>query len=231
MTLRTSSFLLVAVAALFAGCSGGSGESPAPFRIELNARTDDGEALAGAVFTSGKQRLGTTDARGVLERAIPGSEGQSLAVGVTCPQGYEGPKGSLSVRLSNAVRSVGATGPRPTRLDVTCKRKTRQIVLVVHAPGGADVPVLVEGVAANTVNQDGSAHILVDVDTSVKSLAVTLDTSARQDLMPQNPRRLFDLDGGDALLVMDQTFRGRVVQKRRVTTDSRPRRHIPTRVD
>ncbi len=225
-----SSWLVLGMSVLCAGCAG-SGQPATPFKIELAARSDDGEPITGALFTSGSTRLGTTDARGVLERAIPGTEGQTLAVGATCPEGYEGPKGPLSVRLSNNIRSVGAAGPRPTRLDVTCKRKTRQIVVVVHAPGGADLPVLVEGVAANTVNPDGSAHVFVEVDTSVKSLAVTLDTSARQDLVPKNPRRLFDLDGGDALLVMDQTFRGQARPKRHVVSDPRPRRHIPTRVD
>jgi hypothetical protein len=230
MTFRISSWLILGMSVLFAGCSG-SAPPPVPFKVELGARSDDGEPIAGALFTSGTKRLGTTDARGVLERAIPGTEGQTLPVGATCPEGYEGPKGPLSVRLSNNVRSVGATGPKPTRLDVTCKRKTRQVVVVVHAPGGADLPVLVEGVAANTVNPDGSAHVLVEVDTSVKSLAVTLDTSARRDLVPKNPRRLFDLDGGDALLVMDQTFHGQARPKQRVVSDPRPRRHIPTRVD
>jgi hypothetical protein len=65
----------------------------------------------------------------------------------------------------------------------------------------------------------------------VRSLAVTLDTTGRQDLVPKNPRRLFDLDGGDALLVMEQSFRGLARPKKRDQVQAPRTRHIPVRVD
>ena len=229
MTRRFVRSVLIAASLLQPACTRVS-DATARFQFELRARSDDGDPLAGALVAIGTQKLGTTDERGLLERAISGSEGQTLLAKVTCPMGYDGPKDPLSVRLTRT-RGVNAAGPRPTRVDVTCKRKTRKIVVAVRAPDGAHLPVLVEGIAATTVNADGSAHVLVEVDEGVRSLAVTIDTSDRQELVPKNPRRLFELDGGDALLVMEQGFRMQTPRKRVEQREARPRRHVPTRVD
>ena len=228
-TRHVARWLLVGMSFLHSACSDRSRDT-AEVPIELRVRNDDGEPLAGAVLTSERKRLGVTDGRGLLERSIPGNEGQTLLASVTCPQGYEGPRAPIPVRLTKT-RRVEATAPRPTRIEATCRRKTRKLVLVVRTAGGAELPVLVEGVPAATTNRDGNAHVLVEVDSGVRSLAVTLDTTSRQDLAPKSPRRLFDLDGDDALLVMDQGFRASTPGPRRHRTDVRPRRHIPTRVD
>ena len=228
-TGHVARWLLIGVSLLHTACPDRTHET-AEVAIELRVRNDDGEPLAGAILTSERKKLGVTDGRGLLERSIPGNEGQTLLAIVTCPQGYEGPKAPIPVRLTKT-RRVEAAAPRPTRIEATCRRKTRQLVLVVRTTGGAELPVLVEGVPAATTNRDGNAHVLVEVDSGVRSLAVTLDTTNHRDLAPKSPRRLFDLDGDDALLVMEQGFRGSTPGPRGNRPAARPRRHIPTRVD
>lgn len=199
------------------------------FAVIFRVVSDEDAKLAGARLTSGKQELGVTGADGELHLRLKGREGQTIPVGVDCPEGYVSPSGLPELRLA-ASRRVGGEELQAIVYEAVCTRREREVVLVVNA-GTSDLPVHVGGAPKARTDQDGTAHVLLEIDRETKNLSVSLDTSSRPELKPQNPSRTFELEGSDAILLFDQEF---VVQKpRRATRPARqlPKRHVPYRVD
>src|SRR5690606_32601789 len=116
--------------------------------------------------------------------------------------------------------------------DALCTGKSRDVVLVVHAAGAAELPVLVDGKLASMTDAQGNAHVLVPVDRDVRSLSASLDTSSRSELKPANPSRVFELEGPDTVVIFTQHFTQ--VRPRRAPTRSvgaSPKRHVPFRIE
>jgi len=104
------------------------------------------------------------------------------------------------------------------------------VVVVVKAERGKNLPVSLNGKPVATTDADGHAHVLIEMDRSVTSLRVDLDTTAEHSLLPQNPGRTFDLHGRDAVLVFEQPFSVAARPKARPGAQA-PRRHVPQRLD
>ena len=232
MKSRNSSraIAFVALQLLAAGCGGSESAAVSTrFASEFHITNDDGDALASAVIAAGKTRLGTTGPDGLLKADLAGAEGQSLPVTVSCPDGFTGPEKAPPLRLTHT-RRVNLSGYQPMRTEAVCQRNVRNLVLVVHALGGAALPLRVDGRPAGTTDADGIAHVLVKADRNVKILNVSLDTSGHQELKPRNPSRTYELSGHDGLLVFDQSL---VATPKSVFHGggSKPRKYIPYRVD
>ena len=199
------------------------------YSVEFHMTNDDGQSLAGVEIDVGKNRVGTSDAEGMVKTDLSGAEGQTLPVAVSCPEGFTNPEKLTPLRLAHT-RRVTLDGYQPLHVEATCRRNVRDIVVVVRARGGADLPLQVDGKSAGVTDADGIAHVLVRADRNTASLKVALDTSAHQELKPKNPSRTFELAGNDAILVFDQTF---VSSPKPVfhVGPGRPKRHIPYRVN
>lgn len=222
---RVATILLTLSAVVFGGC-GGAAPERAPFSIHLSATSDDGEALSGVAFETKGKEIGRTPAAGGFIVQLRGAEGATLPIAAQCPEGYESPlPGSL--RLAEVHNLSGE--PEPISFEAVCVRNVREVVVVVHAENGADLPVTVDGEVSGRTDEHGNAHVLVPVDREVKSLAVSLDTSERPRLRPQNPRRVFELEGKDAVAVLHQPF-SEAKPTQPVRRVSHTRRHVPYRV-
>ena len=213
-----------------AGCSGTTSQPEGSrFTIEFQVTNDDGDALASAAITAGKWRLGTSGPGGVLKAELSGAEGQTLPILLECPDGFTGPDRPAQLRLTHT-RRLNLNGYQPMHYEAVCQRNVRDIVLVVRAQGGAGLSLQIDGKPAGITDADGIAHVLVRAERNLKSLNVSLDTSAHQELKPKNPSRTYELAGNDAVLVFDQAL---VATHKPVShgASTKPRKHIPYRVD
>lgn len=236
----TSSINWIAISLLgMTSACGGSTATPLDktFDVVLRASSDEGEPVQGATFVHGESSLGKTDVAGRVATKIQGVDGQTLAVVTTCPDGYLAPEQSAQLRLTE-VRKLDSNAPATIELDVVCTRKMRDIVLVVRTNQAPSLPVEVSGKSIGSTDSNGQAHYHVQLDRSVGRLSVSLDTGAAPKLRPQNPSRVFELEGRDAVLLFDQSFaaerpapptRRLVATKKRV--EEPPARPIPYRID
>ena len=199
---------LLIVSAIAAFGLGGCGSSAAPavvsFPIALRATSDDGQPLPGVTFKTSTKTLGATNAAGELRLRLRGREGQVLPVSTICPPDFKSPDESSRLRLTQAQRLTAAAAEPMTALAVVCTRNIRDVVVIVHAENGPDLPVLIDGHPAGVTDGDGNAHILVHPDRTARSLSLSLDTGATPQLRPQNPSRAFELTGRDAALLFKQ---------------------------
>lgn len=225
MNLLTKSLISAVGLVAFTAC-GSAAPERAPFSIQLSATSDDGEPLAGVSFTTNQKDMGTTPESGGFVVHLRGAEGSTLPLRATCPEGYESPPAG-SLKLTR-VESLSGEVERLS-FDAVCVRKVRDVVVVVHAENGADLPVTIDGEISGRTDAFGNAHVLVPVDREVKSLAVGLDTTERSRLRPQNPRRVFELEGKDAVALFHQPFSEEKVRRPARSVASAPR-HVPYRM-
>jgi hypothetical protein len=219
-------FLLLLVTA---ACGGAPPPPRQNFGIDVHVAGDDGRTLADAILYRGDATLGKTDGDGRLALSVSGSEGQTVALRLACPSGYT-PKGVLSVRLTRT-RRVGAAATEPQKVSAVCSKLTRTAVIVVRAPGGSELPINVNGQSAGRTNADGNAHLLVEVHRNLRALDVELDTREQKHLVPASPKKLFELDGKDAVLLFDQALTVRYRPRPLAAAPPPPRHHVPTRID
>jgi hypothetical protein len=200
------------------------------FEVAFQVRTDDGNALAGATFHTENQTLGTTGDSGSLNVRLKGAEGQIMPIALSCPKEYASPEVLPALRLTHS-RPVQSAATQPISYEATCTRKMREVVLVVRANNGADIPVEITGKLASATDADGNAHVLLRVNRDVSSLAVSLDTSAQPKLKPQSPSRVFKLSGKDSVLFYEQSFATSIPKAQAHKSSRAPHRHVPYRVN
>jgi hypothetical protein len=218
-------FTSVVLFAVAFGCAGAKPDDR--FEVSLRAASDDSAPLSDVAFATGNVKLGTTNSSGAFKVRLKGAEGQTLPLAITCPAGYQSAGEPPPLRLTRT-RRVGDTVAQPLAIDVTCTRKLRDVVLVVRSENAANLPVHVDGKAATSTSGDGTAHLLLQLDRDVRKVSVTLDTTEQPRLRPQNPSRTFELQGKDAVLVLDQPFS--VVSKPAARSGAAPKRHIPYKI-
>ncbi len=221
-------FVMGALLSSAVACGGGEQKaSEERFEVSFGVATDDGAPLSEVKFATGQQSFGTTNETGRLSVRLRGTEGQTIPVQVTCPTGYASPEAG-TLKLTRT-RGVDDTAPKPIPFDVVCTRQTREVVVVVHAENGSKLPVSVGGKPLGVTDADGNAHVLVALQRDERSLSVEMDTSQQANLKPQNPSKVFELSGRDAVLVFDQPFTV-ARAKRSVAKAAPPPRHVPYRV-
>jgi hypothetical protein len=157
-----------------------------------------GQPLSGVQFYRSSRRLGTTGPSGAIDVDLPGQDGETADITVTCPPGFRPLREPIRVKL-RAFR--GAEHGRE-QLDhrITCRPERRDVVVVVQAPGAKALPVLVDGERRGTTDADGIAHVFVQAEPS-SMLRVAVDTSRDPDLRPQNPSRPFQVADEDEVFV------------------------------
>jgi hypothetical protein len=203
MTFRA---VVVASLASSLGCSHPA--FPLPFPVELRAEDDRGDPVAGVRAEVVGRALGTTDLRGVLRAAIPGRDGDRVAVHLTPPPSHRPLSTTdpdLVLQLAAPVEGGGAV-PQPLRIVLHLAPRARRYAILVLADGTPGLPVRVDGAVRTSTDDWGVAEWLHE-GTPGSKLSVAIDTGARSGLRPRSPRRTWLLPDRDDILVVRQEFR------------------------
>lgn len=221
-----------ALASMLFACGGSTPSLNKSFNVVFLATSDDGEPVQGAKFSSGTTTIGTTDKTGRIAVALEGVDGQSVPMTVSCPDSYVPPEEQPALRLTE-VRKVNQVVPAPISVETICTRKMRDVVLVVRTNNAPSLPVDIGGRSAGQTDADGNALFHLKLDREMRSVSVSLSTAASPSLRPQNPSRVFELDGQDAVLLVDQAFSvdRKSQSRRRVASNAAPNKRIPYRID
>lgn len=201
----------------------GSGAATVNRELHVRVRTDSEAPVPDAIVMLDATTRGVTDAGGSLRTMVSGAPGQRARIDVACPTGFRTRADGIDVVLRRADGDLDT--PAAMTLDVQCLPIMRRGVLVVRAPGGTSLPILINGERTGEVGVAGLAHVPLSLLPGT-NLRVMLDTSAAPKLRPANPTQQFSIDDRDAVLAFDQAFVS-------VTPKRRPRRpsHIPYRIN
>ena len=219
--LQYSALLLAALA----GCN-----DPAPlsFDVEFLVKGDEDQPVSGALIAISGKPAGASNATGQLDLGLQGMEGDRLKVTLSCPVGWIADP-EESVLILRNVQSLGAAGRRAVSHGLRCKPTKREAVVIVHIEGASGLPVTVDGnPAATRTDEHGFAHIYVNRDPNSR-VEVVLDTSENEKLLPQNPKRVFELGDQDSLFVFEQAFK--LPKPKPKAKKAKPKVHIPTRLN
>lgn len=228
--------ILLPILISFAGCGGSTpATTNKSFPVAMHAITDEGEPMPSAQFLIAGSPVGITDASGSVTTTITGEDGQTLAITINCPDGYVGPEKAISLRLAQ-VRKLDDNAPGVLGVEATCTRKMRDVVLVVRTKNAPPLPVDIEGRTVGRTDEQGLAHFGLQLHRDAHSLSVSLKTGSQSKLKPQNPSRVFELDGHDAVLLLDQVFAAepkvvKVVVKPPPKAAEPEPKHIPYRIN
>lgn len=234
MKTKLSTALQIALAAVvLVGCGGSANATKKRFSVVLMSSSDDGSPVVNTKFWLGKTALGVTNDRGLLEKSLTGAEGQSATLRVTCPEGYLSPEEATLLSLKE-VRKVNQEGPATINVAVTCDRRQRDVVVVVRTNGVVSLPVDIGGKFMGATSADGTAHFHLPLDRGVRSLSVSLQTANQPSLRPQSPSRVFELDGNDAVLLVEQSFTSERASRTKRSAPAAyvpPKKRVPQRID
>lgn len=175
-------------------------ETPAPFAIRVEARTEGKTPLADVELWNGGQRLGHTNAHGELALALEGDEGERLTLEVRCPQGFASPERPLLVGL----RHLRAGSP-PPKFQVDCVRLVHSVLVGIWADNGPHLPILHLKQKVGETDERGVAHVLLSAQNDER-VSLTLDTSASRGLHPQNPSLSFVTRDHDEFVLLENKF-------------------------
>lgn len=170
------------------------------FPISIAAHSESKAALPNVEISLGKQLLTTTNASGNARLALHGSEGDTLALTVKCPAAYASPERPLLVGL----RHLG-DGSTAARFEVECFSLQHSVVVGLRAENGAHLPILRLKSVVGETDEQGIAHLLLEASSNER-IALTLDTSKRPALLPQNPTLDFATRDSDELVLVSQKF-------------------------
>jgi hypothetical protein len=180
------------------GCS--QGPELGEYDVQVNFESDPGQPLAGAELLLMGQVAGASNPDGVVELRAAGQEGERIKYKVRCPPDHRSPEQALIITLT----TLSGAAP-PPEYRVRCTPESRSVVIAVRAQRGPDLPVTYLGREVARTDASGAAHWQLQLARS-ETVEVTLDTSARPDLRPQNPSKRFESPDEDAVLLFDQDF-------------------------
>lgn len=221
--------LLLSLSVTSCGASSANSHSR-PYQVQLRASSDEGEPVAGAEFRAGGKLVGKSDPNGAVGVTMRGAEGEQVRISVVCPDGYVGPEQPSTLKLTE-LRRVDQSGPSTLGVELTCTRKLRDVVVVVRTTNAPSLPVDIAGKTMARTDPQGNAHVHLQVDRDVSMLSVSLGTKDASLLRPQNPSRVFELDGRDAVLLLEQAFTSeRKSTPRRIAVVAKQQQHVPYQI-
>lgn len=193
-------WVVVTLLAALSGCA--AKPKPPRYRITVQSESDPGVPLEGVALRVHDKTLATSDATGRALADLDGTPGDTVALDVSCPEGFRSPEAPLVVLL----RPLDAEGRRP-EFQVSCPPLLRQLVVAVRANRGPDLPLLYRGREIARTDRHGAAHALLTAAPG-DTLSLTLDTSkdANSQLMPQHPELRVTMPERDDVVVFEQTF-------------------------
>jgi hypothetical protein len=191
-------------------------EGTVSLRVMVKVTGDPDQPVKDADVIYAGKAIATTDDKGLAKLDLSGREGDSYAVSIKCPDGYNSPTKLETI----TVRRLADPQKLP-EYDVTCEVASRTVVVAVRAEGGANLPVLYLGREVARTDSSGAAHVLLKDVKRDDSVALTLSTSGKnaEDLRPQNPTATFAVKGQDDVFLFNQAF---TVEKKKAKGVWRP---------
>ena len=193
------------------------------YRLSVQVASEPGRPLPGVPVSYLGQTVGRTDAQGVAGLSIRGSEGEHVALTVTCPDGFHAPSKTIDVVLHH----WSEAGRKP-EYEFQCSPLNRTVVVVVRADRGPNLPVLYLGREIARTDESGAAHALVSVPAS-DDMEITLSTSepGSERLRPQNPSIKFSATDREPLKLYSVKFSLEPEKRRAVASGPR----MPVRIN
>ncbi|HMR76204.1 MAG TPA: hypothetical protein PKD61_13855 [Polyangiaceae bacterium] len=190
---------------------------PTPsFESRIKVFGDPDQPLKDAKIMYKKKEVGVTDADGLVNLRLKGSEGQVINLNVQCPDGFTSPSEPVSV----ALRRIADKSVKPM-FRVDCPPSRRNIVVAVRADNGPNLPVKYLGREIARTDESGAAHVYLSVAPNQQiQMQLATDGDDAKDLRPQSPVLAFEVKSRDEVFVIDQKFK--VERKRRYY--SRPKK-------
>jgi hypothetical protein len=204
--MRSARALLVCLACFAGACATRPREQAYDFVVRVTSGPD--RPVAAVTVFQGGQPVGVSGADGVIHLRTTGSEGQTLALRVACPEGHKSPVQQLSI----VMRRLGA-GARAPEYAAHCAPTMRTLVVVVRAENAATLPIRHLGHEVGRTDETGVAHVLLRTPPE-ESVELVLDTASQPRLRPQAPTARFDATAQDELHVFEQKFELEPLPKR-----------------
>jgi hypothetical protein len=192
---------LAAVAALSVACSQPAPATPpAPLEVFVRVESDPGKPLAGALVSVGGVPQATTGADGRARFALPGSEGDTVALQVKCPDTHASPARPMQIVLKRP--DAGRT-----EYVALCPPLLRRVVLAVRAENGPNLPVKFFGKEVTRTDASGAAHYMVDARPGDQlELSISTNEKGAEALRPQNPVFSYVVRPQDEVVLFDARF-------------------------
>jgi hypothetical protein len=182
-----------------AGCHSGS------YPVLVRALDDGAKPVAEVTLSVQGRALGMTDVAGLRMLELPGKDGAQVELSAQCPDGYDSPQKPALFALTRP-----ADAKNSIEVTITCPAKDHVQVVALRT-GQPGVPILLRGQAIALTNATGTAHVLVR-EAAGNSFELTLDTAARPELQPENPKRTFTVAERDAFAIWDQPLSTRAAR-------------------
>ena len=170
------------------------------YTVRVRVTSDPGEGLAGVALLHGETLLGSTGPDGSARLQLAGREGDRVEIRARCPATHRTPAAAPVVLRSYVDHSA-------PELEIRCAPRKRRLAVVVVAKNGSDLPLRHRGVELARTDADGVAHFVLESEPG-DAFEVTLDTSLRSDLRPQNPYARFVIATRDSAQLFDPELRG-----------------------
>ena len=214
------------LAVVLIGCSMSDGDAKNhPFAIDVDVVTEPGHGIAGVELVARGEKVAVTDDKGHAQLLLGGSEGDSVAIAVRCPAGFESPNETIAISLRRF--STGSAAPS---FSARCAPLVRTVVVGIRAENGNNLPVMVLGKEVGRTDAAGAAHIVLEVKPN-EQVSVALDTKSRGDaapkLRPENPTMTFVAKEHGDFVVLEQKFD---IEKAPPHPKGRAPRSGPTRI-
>jgi hypothetical protein len=172
--------------------------TPSAIPVFVKVESTPGNPLANVTVARDSRVVGTTDEHGRAALLLLGSEGDAVDLDVRCPGRSATPK-----RLSLHLRRLA--NEKVPEYYAECPLILRRVHVDVRAWGAGVLPVLYDRHAITTTNATGEGSFAIEA-TSGAQFSVTLDTSARPELRPQSPTRVFVVDDTEDRFIWEQQF-------------------------
>jgi hypothetical protein len=208
---------LAAALAALGGCAQEVAQNAA-YAVLVRAVDDLGKPLADLQLSAAGHSLGATDAKGQRMLSLPGVEGQRVDLVASCPQNFKGPRERPTFLLKRMRNLQGELSDQPIEVSLTCDA-TNHVSLVALQTGQPGLPVVLRGQVVAQTSDVGTAHVMLREPVG-NSFQLTLDTSAKPELRPESPTRMFTVTHQDAFAVWDQPFE---LEKKAPAVSSRKR--------
>lgn len=218
---------LDSILGILAALSVASCAKPVPesgsYRLSVQVTSDPGRPLPGVPVAYLGQTVGRTDAQGIAGLSVRGSEGEHVALTVSCPDGFHAPAKTVDVVLHH----WSEAGRKP-EYEFQCSPLNRTVVVIVRADRGPNLPVLYLGREITRTDESGAAHALLSVPAS-DDLEITLSTTepGSERLRPQNPTMKFTAADPEPLKLYSVKFSLEPEKRRAVATGPR----MPVRIN
>ena len=200
-------------------------DSKQPFTANISVSSDPGTGTPGPELLAAGRTLATTDANGSAQVSLQGAEGDTVAIAVHCPAGFQSPPEPIGVSLRRF-----SSGSRAPSFAARCAPMTRTIVVGIRAENGPDLPIVYLGKEVGRTDAWGAAHVVLNVKAN-EPVTLGLDTKSRSEgrlkLRPESPTLTFVAKDKDDFVTLDQRFE---IERAVVRTKMTPVRSGPTRI-